>query len=49
MQLTPYIKEAHLQNLRDYKYKGGDAGYFYIYFMSPLAQAIVNRLPRWLA
>ena len=36
-------------NLKLYKYAGGDRGYVYIYFYNPVANKIVNYLPETMA
>jgi len=47
--ITPYLDEDQCDNLPNYKYKGDDRGYFYIYFMGPLANWCVTKTPDWLA
>ena len=49
LKLTPYIDEVGLKNIHEFKYAGGDTGYGYIYFWSPLAIWCVNRTPEFLA
>ena len=45
----PYVTEEAGQNLFKYKYAGSDASLLYIYFWSPMAAKIAERLPNWLA
>ena len=44
-----YISQAGLKRLKDYRYSGCDLSLWYKYVSSPLAEAIVARLPRWVA
>jgi ethanolaminephosphotransferase len=37
------------ENLKKYKYAGGDRGIMYIYFYNPVASYLVNFLPKSLA
>ena len=45
----PYLTEQDVENMKRYKYKGGDDGLMYKYFYNPAATWIVARLPDWLA
>ena len=49
MVLETYISKKGEQALLRYKYSGSDASYYFQYVVSPLAAALVDRLPRWLA
>ena len=44
-----YINELKAENLKLYKYSGGDAGILYIYFYNPIAKRLVEFLPETLA
>ena len=43
----PYLDNEAKESVRNFKYRGGDRGFFYGIFWSPLATAIVERLPNW--
>lgn len=45
----PYLTEEAKENLRAYKYAGGDYGLMYVYFYNPLARWLVERIPEWIA
>jgi len=47
--LLPYLDKDDRQNLREYKYVGGDAGILYIHCWSPMATYLINGMPRWIA
>ena len=47
--LTPYISEEEAENIKQYKYAGGDNGLVYTYFYNPVSKKLVNFLPEWLA
>ena len=45
-----YVPPESEQNLKTYKYVGGDQSYIYSHMMSPLANFCVNYfVPEWLA
>lgn len=44
-----FFDEQSAQNLRDYKYRGIDEGWFYLHFFSPLADRLVAMTPEWVA
>ena len=44
-----YITPEAAEHIRAHKYAGADLGYSYIYFWSPIANKIVQRLPMSLA
>ena len=44
-----YITEEMAQNLKLYKYAGGDSGLIYVYFYNPIAKRLVEYLPKTLA
>ena len=47
---TPYIYlEEDKDNLRKHKYNGGDMGFSYILFYNPVANALVEYTPEWVA
>lgn len=48
-QITPYIGKVEAENIKQYKYFGGDTGFLYRFFYSPLADKIVTYLPESLA
>ena len=48
-QLLPYITGEGAQNLKKHKYSGNDRGLMYIYFYSPIANKLVDKLPVTLA
>ena len=43
------MDEQQQQNLKIYRYKGGDTGYVYRIFYNPMANTVVNYLPETLA
>ena len=43
-QITPYLDEDHIREIKAYKYVGSDTGIFYIYFYSPLANFMVEHV-----
>ena len=45
----PYLTEGDCENMKRYKYKGGDDGLVYRYFYNPVATRMVEYLPDWLA
>ena len=45
--IMPKIDQQGLENIKNYKYVGGDSGYFYRHFWGPTADWIVIRLPEW--
>ena len=47
--MTPYLDEEQAENLKTYRYYGGDAGYMNTYFYNPVATKIVDNLPENLA
>jgi hypothetical protein len=48
--LTPYIdSEERRQNLKDHKYSGSDCGLAYVYFYNPVANKLVECLPKNIA
>ena len=44
-----YIPLDKYENIRNYKYKGGDTSIFYIYCMCPFCDWLVPKFPIWLA
>ena len=48
-KLTPYMNQEQRDNLKIYRYAGGDRGLFYVYFYNPVCSAIVEYLPDNLA
>jgi hypothetical protein len=45
-----FINQEGEKNLLSYKYSGSDSSYIYKYILSPLSQALVDKvLPPWLA
>lgn len=44
-----YLSEEQCENMKKYRYKGGDEGLMYIYFYNPVASRTVELLPDWLA
>ena len=49
LRLTPYLSETQKENLKIYRYAGGDYGFAYIYFYNPVATNLVEYLPETLA
>ena len=49
LRLTPYMDDTQKENLKIYRYAGGDKGYSYIHFYNPTATKIVEYLPDNLA
>ena len=48
-KLTPYMNQEQRENLKIYRYAGGDRGLAYVYFYNPVCSAIVEYLPDNLA
>ena len=48
-KLTPYFSEKMAENMRIYKYAGGDRGFLYRCFYNPVASKLVTYLPETLA
>jgi hypothetical protein len=48
-QLTPYFSDDMAENMRKYKYAGGDRGILYRFFYNPVASKLVTYLPETLA
>lgn len=44
-----YIKEEYKDNLRNYKYRGGDNSILYKIFINPFCNWAVEYMPMWLA
>lgn len=44
---TPYLDEEAKESVRNFKYRGGDIGFFYKIFWSPVSAWIVERIPEW--
>ena len=44
-----YIEEKYINNLLNYKYRGGDISILNIYVINPFCNFIVNYFPKWLA
>ena len=44
---TPYIDKDGAENIRNFKYMGGDTGIFYPLFWDPSAAWLVKRIPEW--
>lgn len=44
-----YIEDKYINNLLNYKYKGGDISIFNVYVINPFCEFIVNYFPKWLA
>ena len=47
--MGPYISEEASIKLKQYKYAGGDNGFFYKIFYNPLALKLVSYLPETIA
>ena len=47
--ILPYLNREDRSNLRNYKYVGGDTGFFYIHCWTPAANMTVKVCPKWLA
>ena len=45
----PYLTEQDCENMKRYRYKGGDDGLMYIHFYNPVCTWLVSKLPDWLA
>ena len=43
------IPMSSIPNIENFKYRGEDRSYFYVYVLSPIADEIANLLPMWLA
>ena len=46
---APYLDETQKENLKVYRYAGGDKGLVYVYFYNPVATKVVEYLPDTLA
>ena len=44
---TPFLDEKAKECIHNFKYRGGDVGFFYGLFWSPLAYYVTDRLPDW--
>ena len=50
MSLTAkYIEDQYIDNLINYKYRGGDNSILYRFVINPFCNWFVNYLPKWLA
>ena len=47
--LKPYLGRKDIEGIHKYKYAGADEGFFYIHFYNPMANFLVEFLPKWLA
>jgi len=45
----PVLSTTEIANLKNYKYRGSDNSLLYHYLLSPLAQAIADVMPDWVA
>lgn len=48
-KLTPYISQQDIENIKQFKYSGGDCGYMYRFFYDPVANWLVKHTPEWIA
>jgi len=46
---APYLNDKAAQNLKEFKYSGGDSGFAYRYFFNPAATYLVECIPDWIA
>ena len=49
VKCLPYLDNQSAENLKLYRYAGGDSGYVYRYFYNPAATKLVTYLPDTLA
>ena len=49
LKFSPYIKKEEEENVKNYKYQGGDLSILYTYCIGPLCNWLVNFLPKTLA
>ena len=47
--MLKYIEDQYINNLKNYKYKGGDNSIYYYYVISPVCNFMVSYFPKWLA
>ncbi len=46
---TPYIKDEWKQNIKDYRYKGGDISIWYVWISNPFCNWLIQYCPNWIA
>lgn len=46
---SKYIEDQYINNLKNYKFRGGDNSIYYHYVISPVCNVMVNYFPKWLA
>ena len=49
LHIPPYIKKDYYENIKTYKYKGGDLSLTYKYFISPLCEYLITYIPPYIA
>ena len=47
--VSPYIEPDRYEEIRNYKYTGGDLSITYKYFFNPFCNYFVNFFPEWVA
>ena len=47
--MSKYIEAQYIDNLKNYKYRGGDNSIYYYYVISPICNFMVSYFPKWLA
>ena len=47
--LTKYVEDQYIDNLKKYKYRGGDNSIYYNYIISPVCNYFINYFPKSLA
>ena len=47
--MPKYIEAQYIDNLKNYKYRGGDNSIYYYYVISPICNFMVSYFPKWLA
>ena len=48
-QMIPYLDKEARDNIKTFKYQGGDNGFLYHLFYNPSAKWLVEKIPRWIA
>ena len=46
---SKYVEDEYIENVKKYKYKGGDNSIYYYYAISPISNFMVNYFPKTLA
>ena len=46
---SKYIEDKYIDNLKNYKFRGGDDSIYYYYVISPVSNFMVHYFPEWLA